>query len=378
MRRPVPPMLSRPENQSQNGSDSDNGNGGNGNGKNGNGGNGNPNENGRAHEAKTESVRCPRNEIQKMNLGLELNRKQQMFWSCLFTQDFKIGPKMCTKKGNAVKKAENKMRLEVKYQRQPWTAAPFKRPKVGELKCVQEYYIAGQTMRENHIMDRCQHLTSVKASPYKGHMHYEEVGIATSWEFVHRDCKGKDTTELIASSWKDQKPRKIKAWKQERSWMSKRKTYSGWGGEANPYSNVVRADGSSKNYKIFSEMLDDFDKQDVMDLHNLVEEWFATSRPEGYDLMLWGDLKTLFEPVKEDKVWRNQQGYNLISWRLYDSCGIHILLMDNGIAIHMMIEKKCPLNQEMLSRMLSKRLEVDHESTMAYELLKFIRSQVQK
>ncbi|GKF15085.1 hypothetical protein Tco_0056547, partial [Tanacetum coccineum] len=138
------------------------------------------------------------------------------------------------------------------------------------------------------------------------------------------------------------------------------------------------ADGSSKNYKIFSEMLDDFDKQDVMDLHNLVEEWFATSRPEGYDLMLWGDLKTLFEPVEEDKVWRNQQGYNLISWRLYDSCGIHILLMDNGIAIHMMIEKKCPLNQEMLSMMLSKRLEVDHESTMAYELLKFIRSQVQK
>ncbi|GKD11224.1 hypothetical protein Tco_1190909 [Tanacetum coccineum] len=32
----------------------------------------------------------------------------------------------------------------------------------------------------------------------------------------------------------------------------------------------------------------------------------------------------------------------------------------------------------MLSKMLSKRLEVDHESTQAYELLKFIRSQVQK
>ncbi|GJU89667.1 putative ribonuclease H-like domain-containing protein [Tanacetum coccineum] len=68
----------------------------------------------------------------------------------------------------------------------------------------------------------------------------------------------------------------------------------------------------------------------------LVEERFATSRPEGYDLMLWGDLKTLFEPDEEDEVWRNQQGYNLISWRLFDSCGIHILLMDNGIAIHMM------------------------------------------
>ncbi|GJS08209.1 hypothetical protein Tco_0365005 [Tanacetum coccineum] len=53
------------------------------------------------------------------------------------------------------------------------------------------------------------------------------------------------------------------------------------------------------------EMLDDFDIQDVMDLHKLVEERYATSRPEGYDLMLWGDLKILFQPDKEDEVWRN-------------------------------------------------------------------------
>ncbi|GJZ60558.1 hypothetical protein Tco_0616374, partial [Tanacetum coccineum] len=41
---------------------------------------------------------------------------------------------------------------------------------------------------------------------------------------------------------------------------------------------------------------------DVMDLHRLVEERYATSRPEGYDLMLWGDLKILFQPDEEDKV----------------------------------------------------------------------------
>ncbi|GJU08836.1 hypothetical protein Tco_1125266 [Tanacetum coccineum] len=144
------------------------------------------------------------------------------------------------------------------------------------------------------------------------------------------------------------------------------------------YYQIIRADGGSKNYKIFSEMLDDFDRQDVMDLHRLVEERYATSRPEGYDLMLWGDLKILFQPDEEDEVWRHQHEYNLISWRLFDSCGIHILLMDNGIAIHMMIEKKYPLTQEMLSKMLSRKLEVDHENEMAFELLKFIRSQVQK
>ncbi|GJS33556.1 hypothetical protein Tco_0531938 [Tanacetum coccineum] len=144
------------------------------------------------------------------------------------------------------------------------------------------------------------------------------------------------------------------------------------------YYQIIRAGGSSKNYKIFSEMLDDFDRQDVVDLHRLVQERYETTSPEGYDLLLWGDLKTLFEPCGEDEVWRNQQGYNLISWRLFDSCEVHVLLMDNGIAIHMMIKKKYPLTQEMLSRMINKRLEVDHESEMAFELLRFARSQLKK
>ncbi|GKB86525.1 hypothetical protein Tco_0958797 [Tanacetum coccineum] len=138
------------------------------------------------------------------------------------------------------------------------------------------------------------------------------------------------------------------------------------------------ADGSSKNYKVFNEMLDDFDRQDVMDLYRLVQERYDTTSPEGYDLLLWGDLKILFESNKDDEIWKNQQDYNLISWRLFDSCGIHMLLMHTGIAIHMMIEKKYPLTQEMLSRMLSRRLEVDQESEMAFELLMFIRSQLQK
>ncbi|GJV84575.1 hypothetical protein Tco_1524473 [Tanacetum coccineum] len=104
------------------------------------------------------------------------------------------------------------------------------------------------------------------------------------------------------------------------------------------YYKSIRGDGSLKNYKILSEMLYDFDRQDVVELYRLVKE----------------------------------------SWSLCDFCGVHILLMKNGIAIHMLTEKKYPLSQEMISKMLSKRLEVDQESTQAYELLKFIRSQVKK
>nr|GEX34440.1 reverse transcriptase domain-containing protein [Tanacetum cinerariifolium] len=36
------------------------------------------------------------------------------------------------------------------------------------------------------------------------------------------------------------------------------------------YYQIIKADGSFKNYKIFSEMLDDFNRQDVIDLHRLV------------------------------------------------------------------------------------------------------------
>ncbi|GJT28042.1 hypothetical protein Tco_0908317 [Tanacetum coccineum] len=79
------------------------------------------------------------------------------------------------------------------------------------------------------------------------------------------------------------------------------------------YYQIFRGDGSSKNYKVLSEMLEDFDRQDVEELYRLVKERYSASRPEGYDLMLWGDLHTLFEPDEDDEIWKNQHEYNVIS-----------------------------------------------------------------
>ncbi|GJR63015.1 hypothetical protein Tco_1505177 [Tanacetum coccineum] len=70
------------------------------------------------------------------------------------------------------------------------------------------------------------------------------------------------------------------------------------------YYQIIRANGSSKNYKIFSEMLDDFDRQDMEDQYILVKEIYETTSPEGYDRLLWGDLITLFEPSEEDEIWK--------------------------------------------------------------------------
>ncbi|GKB03018.1 putative ribonuclease H-like domain-containing protein [Tanacetum coccineum] len=142
---------------------------------------------------------------------------------------------------------------------------------------------------------------------------------------------------------------------------------------------ITRADGSSKFYKVFSMMLEDFDRQDLVDLHRLVKERYVSRALEGYDLILWGNLKNMFEPSEEDDVWRNQHDWSLISCKLYETCGVHTLLMDGTlICINMLVEQKYPLTQEMLTRILNCRLEANFENEIAYELIRFVKSQLLK
>ncbi|GKC85422.1 hypothetical protein Tco_1141139 [Tanacetum coccineum] len=68
------------------------------------------------------------------------------------------------------------------------------------------------------------------------------------------------------------------------------------------YYEIIRANIITKSYKIFIKMLDDFDRQDVLDLYRLVKAKFKPARLEGYDRLLWGDLITMFEPSKDDEV----------------------------------------------------------------------------
>ncbi|GJV18784.1 hypothetical protein Tco_1367804 [Tanacetum coccineum] len=78
------------------------------------------------------------------------------------------------------------------------------------------------------------------------------------------------------------------------------------------YYQIMRADGKSQMYVIFSHMLKSFDREDLETLYKLVKVKYESTRPvEDLDLVLWGDLKTMFEPHIEDKVWRNQQCWEL-------------------------------------------------------------------
>ncbi|GJX71593.1 hypothetical protein Tco_0308764, partial [Tanacetum coccineum] len=55
------------------------------------------------------------------------------------------------------------------------------------------------------------------------------------------------------------------------------------------------------------------------------------------------------------------------------------LFMDGTpMQINMLMEKKYPLMKELLEKMLNLQLEAKEESTMAFKLLKLIKSQIEE
>nr|GEV37424.1 hypothetical protein [Tanacetum cinerariifolium] len=85
------------------------------------------------------------------------------------------------------------------------------------------------------------------------------------------------------------------------------------------------------------KMLEVLNRQDVLNLHKIIMERFPANDPEGYDLILWGDLKTL---VKS--------------------------------------KKRYPLTKEILEKMISSRLEAKTKSTLALNLIKSIKLQIEE
>ncbi|GJV34041.1 putative ribonuclease H-like domain-containing protein [Tanacetum coccineum] len=104
------------------------------------------------------------------------------------------------------------------------------------------------------------------------------------------------------------------------------------------YYQIVRADGKSQMYK-------------------LVKAKYGSTRPvEDLYLVLWNDLKTLFKPHVEDEIWKLQQRYKVLSWKLFDLYGVHCLSLQSGM-IYMLVEKRYPLTPPIIIDMLNKKLQ---------------------
>ncbi|GKE28636.1 hypothetical protein Tco_1444020 [Tanacetum coccineum] len=130
------------------------------------------------------------------------------------------------------------------------------------------------------------------------------------------------------------------------------------------YYQIVRGDGKSQMYRVFSQMLKSFTREDLEDLYKLVKAKYKSTRPvEDLDLVLWNDLKTMFEPHVEDEIWKLQQRYKVLSWKLFDSCRVHFLSLQSGM-IYMLVEKRYPFTPPTITDMLNNKLQVDYFSKM--------------
>ncbi|GKA81847.1 putative ribonuclease H-like domain-containing protein [Tanacetum coccineum] len=108
------------------------------------------------------------------------------------------------------------------------------------------------------------------------------------------------------------------------------------------YWKIIRVRNITEAYQVFEDMLKGFDREDLR----------------------------LFEPDKDDVMWKLQRYmYDPLTWRLYDTCGVHHVSSTRGHDIYMLIEKDYPLSTVVMNLMLSRRLQVEEDCEMARDLV---------
>ncbi|GJZ91113.1 hypothetical protein Tco_0663040 [Tanacetum coccineum] len=115
---------------------------------------------------------------------------------------------------------------------------------------------------------------------------------------------------------------------------------------------VIRSNGQKRYFSTLMRVLSIFDREDLNAVYQLVMDRFQDEIPEGFERVLWGDLMVMFNPDDER---------------------VHTLVTKEGVVIHMLVEKKYPLRKEVLMQMLKLKLESEEDSTMALELIKFVK-----
>ncbi|GJW99301.1 hypothetical protein Tco_0183215 [Tanacetum coccineum] len=139
---------------------------------------------------------------------------------------------------------------------------------------------------------------------------------------------------------------------------------------------IIRRDGSDKIYMSFGAILKDFSRDDLIELYRLVIKKYGANRPEEmYDRVLWGDLKTMFDPpLSDDAIWSLPLQQKIINWRYYPTCAVHCLTLDAS-TIYMLADRKYPLSKDACQVMLKMKLLDGTMDEVCYQLLKMIEKQ---
>ncbi|GJY47651.1 hypothetical protein Tco_0436714 [Tanacetum coccineum] len=131
------------------------------------------------------------------------------------------------------------------------------------------------------------------------------------------------------------------------------------------------------------EQLDEEERQRIAKVHEEassfnVEEWEAIqSRVEADE-----ELAHRLQADEREKYFEAEKAKLLhihdITWRLYDTCGVHHVSIKDGVDIYMLVEREYPLSRGVLTQMLGAKILVEQDNEMCRELLRKIFLQVER
>ncbi|GJX65330.1 hypothetical protein Tco_0299673 [Tanacetum coccineum] len=142
--------------------------------------------------------------------------------------------------------------------------------------------------------------------------------------------------------------------------------------EESNLSVVIRSNGQRRYFSTLIRVLSIFDREDLSAVYQLVMDRYQDEIPKDFDRVLWGDLMIMFNLSDKDEFWNSQQDWNVVSWKLHGSSGVHTSMTEARLVIHMLVEKKYPLRKKVLLQMLELKLESEEDNTMALELIRFV------
>ncbi|GJX63995.1 hypothetical protein Tco_0298338 [Tanacetum coccineum] len=90
------------------------------------------------------------------------------------------------------------------------------------------------------------------------------------------------------------------------------------------------------------------------------------------------ELQQMMIIVPEQRMNKLQKHIHDLTWRLYDSCGVHHVSTKKGIDIYMLVEMEYLLSRGTLTLMLVAKLLVEQDNEMSRELLRKIFMQAER
>ncbi|GJU99058.1 hypothetical protein Tco_1328329 [Tanacetum coccineum] len=92
------------------------------------------------------------------------------------------------------------------------------------------------------------------------------------------------------------------------------------------------------------------------------ERFSSTEPTDDKERALWVKLKRLFEPHTNDLLELQRYMHDPLTWRLYDTCGVHHVSTETGLDIFMLAEKDYSLTRGLPMLMLVNKLQVDQQA----------------